>query len=765
MNNDSNTLSQNPSNTHNNEPLPNGLSTDKWEDITEQIVFNPSPNFSLEQLLEHARHIPSPYGVCDGVDTNLALKMSHCFFNMFVYLQRANRRHFELDDESLVRCMLYPILEAEPELCECIIYGLTGKQNEASFHWHIDDRSVKYDKYAYAKTAVSAHYKGYSPRMAAAYIPSRMLPFQFRPDLDIIEKSVCQVHTIQDYIPFQVIPQTKHREWTPDNIKLINEELRRLFLISRRNGLIAIDEHICCYSPEDRENCSLKALLDLCPILLRFICEHLRPIVDGFQQFKDPHYIAMDVRAHEGDCVYLYVANVIRFFFIPFLSEEVEIRDCFEKARDYLPDHLRDFAPINHLVIETNSETRFNPEIKVTIEEDTEDCSTYTSELGTTLELLSKYELEDKQRIVREWEMDDIIDGFAADKEILYPFLDVVSRRVVEVIMEEYKGKPIIKRSIIRAAQKRLIDTAEELIKEEEIESLENIRFITGTSKGWNEWLGDNVNDSAITTAKEMLESVSGKPLCTSSTGIEMLWVPAGRFVMGSPQTEKGRHVNEDPHEVELSQGFWLGKYPVTQEQWEKVMTPNPSKNIFSGKTAPVESVSWWSAIKFCYALTERELSAGRLPYGYEYVLPTEAQWEYACRAGTTDEYSGGSLDEMGWYLTNSRERTHPVGQKKANPWGFHDMHGNVWEWCYDCYSQYSSSLVIDPIDFYNGRDRVLRGGDKYADATFCRSASRYAESCDAVDSFIGFRVALAPYKTDRRIWRRVEVFPKNWTP
>ncbi len=339
MNNDSNTLSKISDNIHNINPSANTLSAVKWEDITGQINFYPSPNFSLEQLLEHARHIPSPYKFDGNFDTNLALKISHSLVNIFAYLNHTERHCLKLGDKTLIQCMLYPILETEPELCECIMDWLMDKRSEASLHLDFIDRMVDFDKFGYTKTAVSAFRKGYSPFMSAGYIPTRLLPYQFRPDLGKISSPI-MCRSVQDYVRFQVIPKKRHL-WTPDNIKLINEELSRLLLIGRTKGYIAMDEYICCYSPDKREDCTLKALLDLCPILLRFICENLRPLVDGQEGMKNPHHIAMDVQAHEGDPIYLYVANVIRFF-----SERIEIGGSFEKAREYLPDHLRDFAPI-----------------------------------------------------------------------------------------------------------------------------------------------------------------------------------------------------------------------------------------------------------------------------------------------------------------------------------------------------------------------------------------------------------------------------------
>jgi formylglycine-generating enzyme required for sulfatase activity len=180
----------------------------------------------------------------------------------------------------------------------------------------------------------------------------------------------------------------------------------------------------------------------------------------------------------------------------------------------------------------------------------------------------------------------------------------------------------------------------------------------------------------------------------------------------------------------------------VTQGQWEALMGSNPSN--FKGADLPVEQVSWTEAMEFCRKLTERERAAGRLPEGYAYTLPTEAQWEYACRAGTTGNYAG-DLNSMGWYAHNSGNMTHHVGQKQANAWGLFDMHGNVWEWCLDWYSIYPGGSVTDPIGPSSGTNRVNRGGSWSYTALSCRSATRSWYAPGTRLNTLGFRVALAP--------------------
>jgi len=184
---------------------------------------------------------------------------------------------------------------------------------------------------------------------------------------------------------------------------------------------------------------------------------------------------------------------------------------------------------------------------------------------------------------------------------------------------------------------------------------------------------------------------------------MEFVLIPDGSFTMGSDMLSGAKPV----HPVRISQPFYLGKFEVTQQQWEKVMGSNPSR--FKGaKNNPVEQVNWEDCQKFLEALKER------VP-GQTFRLPTEAEWEYACRAKTKTEYSfrdsPEKLGEYAWFRDNSEEKTHPVGQKKPNPWGLYDMHGNVWEWCQDWHGDYTAKSATDPTGLATGSRRVLRGG------------------------------------------------------
>ena len=238
-----------------------------------------------------------------------------------------------------------------------------------------------------------------------------------------------------------------------------------------------------------------------------------------------------------------------------------------------------------------------------------------------------------------------------------------------------------------------------------------------------------------------------GENFTAPDLGLEMIWVKPGTFMMGSPKSEQGHRGNETQHQVTLSKGFYLGKHEVTQAQWERVMGSNPSK--FKGADSPVENVTWTDAVAFCKKLAEMETKAGRVPEGMAYQLPTEAQWEYACRAGTTTAYSWGDTitktnANYDYDGKNGLGGTTPVGKYPANPWGFHDMHGNVWEWCADWYGDYPSGAVRDPLGPAVGSDRVVRGGCWSEKASDARCAIRDG-SVPVLRDYLGFRLSLRP--------------------
>ena len=201
---------------------------------------------------------------------------------------------------------------------------------------------------------------------------------------------------------------------------------------------------------------------------------------------------------------------------------------------------------------------------------------------------------------------------------------------------------------------------------------------------------------------------------------------------MGSPPDEPRRSNNETQHQVKLTKGSYLGKYEVTQGQWEAVMGRNPSEFKNVGRDAPVEQVSWDDCQVFC-----RKLGVG-------FRLPTEAEWEYACRAGAKGPYAG-DLDDMAWCGQNSGNTTHPVGLKKPNAWGLYDMHGNVAEWCHDWYGEYPVGAVTDPTGPEAGQFRRNRGGSWGWGTGLCRSADRNCGLPGHRIHFLGLRLAFFP--------------------
>lgn len=228
---------------------------------------------------------------------------------------------------------------------------------------------------------------------------------------------------------------------------------------------------------------------------------------------------------------------------------------------------------------------------------------------------------------------------------------------------------------------------------------------------------------------------------------MEMVWIEPGSFLMGSPASEPERKEDEGPqHEVTISRGFWLGKYEVTQAQWRSVITP-PAGTIHRIQdipNCPVSHVSWRDVQAFIYHLNQAE--------GAEvYRLPTEAEWEYACRAGTTTRWSHGDdqnrLREYAWYWLNAwnmeEKYIHESGMKLPNSWGLHDMHGNVFEWVQDWYSEtyYRSSPRVDPQGPASGTLRVARGGHMASFARHVRSASRTRAELTLRSKFLGVRL------------------------
>ena len=229
----------------------------------------------------------------------------------------------------------------------------------------------------------------------------------------------------------------------------------------------------------------------------------------------------------------------------------------------------------------------------------------------------------------------------------------------------------------------------------------------------------------------------------TNSTGMELIEIPAGTFTMGSYEDEKYRHEEEAQVRVTLTQPFGLGKYEVTQGQWKRVMGTEPWRkrqtNTIKGENVSATYVNYEDATEFCVRLTDLERKAGKLKANEEYRLPTETEWEYACRAGTTTAFSFGDdeskLGEYAWFRGNTfsagEEYAHKVGLKKPNPWGLYDMHGNVWERC----SQKRDGMSLDGPG--------VRGGGWWFESGYCRSANRHTGFVQMErEEYLGFRVA-----------------------
>jgi len=234
------------------------------------------------------------------------------------------------------------------------------------------------------------------------------------------------------------------------------------------------------------------------------------------------------------------------------------------------------------------------------------------------------------------------------------------------------------------------------------------------------------------------------KDTFVNTIGATMVFIAPGTFTMGTPAGEESREAHETQHRVTLTRGFYMGKTEVTQAQWKAVMGNDPSN--FKGDTLPVEQVSWDDCVEFCRKVSAKE--------GKKYRLPTEAEWEYACRAGTTTPFHfgptitrqqanfNGTATYGGSAKGEDRQKTTAAGSFSANAWGLQDMHGNVWEWCSDWYGPYGGD-VQNPIGATAGSDRVLRGGSWDCSPQSCRAGDRYRGTAGSRDYDFGLRLAL----------------------
>jgi len=247
---------------------------------------------------------------------------------------------------------------------------------------------------------------------------------------------------------------------------------------------------------------------------------------------------------------------------------------------------------------------------------------------------------------------------------------------------------------------------------------------------------------------RRVLAGGNNPPFAPPTTNL--VWIPPGQFVMGSPNSDNDALSEEQPQTtITLTRGFFASKFEVTQGQYLSVVGSNPSG--FGGDTnLPVDSVSWTAATNFCRLLNIAEATAGRLPVGYAYRLPTEAEWEYVARAGSTNRFSWGddltyaALPNHAWFSLNSGGSTRPVGQKLPNAWGLHDMSGNVCEWTQDSFAAYSGGSLTDPAPFLGSATKVFRGGSHADDNVSCRPADRKSIVQSTALNIFGLRVVLA---------------------
>jgi formylglycine-generating enzyme required for sulfatase activity/ABC-type phosphate transport system substrate-binding protein len=234
-----------------------------------------------------------------------------------------------------------------------------------------------------------------------------------------------------------------------------------------------------------------------------------------------------------------------------------------------------------------------------------------------------------------------------------------------------------------------------------------------------------------------------GQSFSVESLDLRMVWLPSGDFELGSPAHEASRGADEGPQtRVSITRGFWIGAYEVTQAQWRAVMGTDTSR--FRAPKLPVEQVSWNDAMEFARRVDSRERQAGRIPEGYAFTLPTEAQWEYAAKAGGKGAFTG-NVDDAAWHDQNSGGTTHPVGTKKPNPWGLYDMLGNVWEWCSDWYAPYPGGTARNYAGPAAGFAKASRGGSWWAGPRGARPANRYRDMPQNGNDDLGLRLALVP--------------------
>ncbi len=262
-----------------------------------------------------------------------------------------------------------------------------------------------------------------------------------------------------------------------------------------------------------------------------------------------------------------------------------------------------------------------------------------------------------------------------------------------------------------------------------------------------------SAQEVAAAPGEAVAERAPGAPWNDPNDGAAYRLIAAGSFTMGSPKDEADRNPDENQHQVTITRPFWMGETEVTQGQWQAVMGSNPSRRSSCGASCPVEQVSWTDAIEYanrlsrkagleeCYQVSGATVSfKGLACTGYR--LPTEAEWEYAARAGESHRYAGSDdIEAVAWYSSNAGGATGPVGGKEANAWGLRDMSGNVREWCWDRYGDYPSGNATDPLGPPGGTLQVIRGGSAGSKAPTHRVAYRGWQDPDDRLGNLGFRL------------------------
>ena len=370
--------------------------------------------------------------------------------------------------------------------------------------------------------------------------------------------------------------------------------------------------------------------------------------------------------------------------------------------------------------------------------ESTKTCLFTKAESGQEGAPLSNLEVEEKKEsypgvtTAKESDaLDIMLDNIKKREEDFQDLQDLKQKE----LDEKQRLKREMERLIREQSEKRLKALYEDISKYQQIVSS---RFGKGMKdSAWKSLTSKYPEESkfiATGDVDELRNRIAEKS--ANSVGMKFMYIPPGTFVMGSPSDELGRHSDEKQHKVTLTRGFYMQTTEVTQAQWKAVMGDNPS--YFKEDGLPVERVSWDAAYEFIQKLNKMEATD-------RYRLPTEAEWEYACRSRSKTAFCFGN-DEKGlgafaWYSGSSLKKTSYIGKKKPNAWGLYDMYGNVWEWCHDWFGRYPSASVTDPKGPPQGQNRVFRGGSWFDAGRYCRSAFRYRSAPGFKYHHLGFRV------------------------